>query len=137
MIRISTIFLCIILAAAAFGRYRAEVSVRELREEIDRIETSQVEEIRSIQMLRAEIAYLENPERLARIADTKTDLRPSTGDQLMGVREFALAFGLEDAGEDAGSEPDNTILNAMAMAQLTGSQLTASQSAGTEQVNSR
>lgn len=119
MIRITTIFLCVLLAAAAFGRYRAEVSVRELREEIDKIETSQVEELRSIQMLRAEIAYLENPERLAKIADMKTDLRPSDGEQLMNAQEFAVAFGLEEAASAADAPSNDAILNAMAMAQLT------------------
>lgn len=119
MIRITTIFLCIVLAAAAFGRYRAEVSVRELREEIDKIETSQIEELRSIQMLRAEIAYLENPDRLAKIADVKTDLRPSKSEQLMNAREFAVAFGLEEEAPEEGSPQHDVILNAMAMAQLT------------------
>lgn len=118
MIRITTIFLCIVLAAAAFGRYRAEVSVRELREEIEKIETSQIEELRSIQMLRAEIAYLENPDRLAKIADMKTDLRPSDGDQLMNAQEFAVAFGLEEAAPEVERPSSDVILNAMAMAQL-------------------
>lgn len=122
MIRITTIFLCIVLAAAAFGRYRAEVSVRELREEIDRIETSQVEELRSIQMLRAEIAYLENPERLAKLAEAKTELRPSSGEQVLSAQEFAAAFGMEGEASDADAPESDVILNAMAMAQLTGVQ---------------
>ncbi|WP_425409534.1 cell division protein FtsL [Hyphococcus sp.] len=119
MIRITTIFLCFVLAAAAFGRYKAEVSVRELRKEIDSIETSQVEELRSIQMLRAEIAYLENPERLAKIADMKTTLRPSEGEQLQNAQEFAVAFGLEEAAPGDDEPASDVILNAMAMAQLT------------------
>ncbi len=121
MIRITTIFLCVLLAAAAFGRYRAEVSVRELREDIKRIETSQVEELRSIQMLRAEIAYLENPDRLARVAAAKTDLRPSTGDQLVNAPEFAALIGGSDyiAGEEAPAPDGDVILHALAMAQLT------------------
>jgi cell division protein FtsL len=119
MIRITTIFLCIVLAAAAFGRYRAEVSVRELREEIDRIETSQVEELRSIQMLRAEIAYLENPERLAKIAEAKTELRPSNGEQVLSAQEFAAAFGVDAQSLETDAPQSDIILNAMAMAQLT------------------
>ncbi len=118
MIRITTIFLCIVLAAAAFGRYRAEVSVRELREEIDRIETSQIEEVRSIQMLRAEIAYLENPERLAKVAGAKTELRPSASEQMLNAQEFAAAFGIEGVTPEVDGSPSDLILNAMAMAQL-------------------
>ena len=124
MIRITTIFLCVLLAAAAFGRYRAEVSVRELREDIEEIETSQVEELRSIQMLRAEIAYLENPDRLAKVAVAKTDLRPSATDQLVNAREFAALLGDSDyvAEEDAPAPDNDVILNALAMAQLTDAQ---------------
>ena len=118
MIRITTIFLCIVLAAAAFGRYKAEVAVKERHDEIDRIETSQIEELRSIQMLRAEIAFLENPERLATIAKTKTDLRPSVGDQVVSAQEFASAFGVGEPVTEQAPDSD-IILNAMAMAQLT------------------
>ncbi|MEO1135912.1 MAG: hypothetical protein AAFW68_04760 [Pseudomonadota bacterium] len=119
MIRVTTIFLCVLLAAA-FGRYRAEVSVRELRKDIERIETSQVEELRSIQMLRAEIAFLENPDRLAKVAAAKTDLRPSTADQVVDARQFAASFIAEDllAPEDAPSSDGDVILHALAMAQL-------------------
>lgn len=124
MIRITTIFLCVLLAAAAFGRYRAEVSVRELREDVQRIETSKTEEQRAIQMLRAEIAYLENPDRLAKVAETKTDLRPSTGEQLVNAREFATLFGDNEylAEEETPAPEEDVIRNALAMAQLADAQ---------------
>lgn len=121
MIRISTIFLCMLLAAAAFGRYRAEVSVKETRQEIERLDEAQQEARRAIQMLRAEIAYLENPERLARIAEAKTDLRPSDGLQTLSARQFAAAFGADDAmGVPEGKKPaeQDVILHALTMAQL-------------------
>ena len=124
MIRIATIFLCILLAAAAVGRYRAEVSVREARQEIERLEAAKLEELRDIQMLRAEIAFLENPERLAKIATAKTDLRPSLGAQTVTARQFAAAF-VEDAApafdEPQPSEND-VILHALKMAQLADAQ---------------
>lgn len=124
MIRIATIFLCVLLAAAAFGRYKAEVSVRELRQDIERIEVKQTEELRSIQMLRAEIAYLENPERLAKVALAKTELRPSSGDQLVTAREFAVAFGAEEFLDDEGQDTPSgdVIMHALAMAQVTDGQ---------------
>lgn len=119
MIRITTIFLCILLAAAAFGRYRAEVSVRELRKDIESLETSQIEELRSIQMLRAEIAFLENPDRLARVAEAKTDLRPSGADQIVNARQFAANFSDEEIIDEGAPAPESdVILNALAMAQL-------------------
>lgn len=124
MIRITTIFLCLLLAAAAAGRYRAEVSVRETRMELEKLETSKLEEQRSIQMLRAEVAYLENPERLAKIANAKTDLRPSEQGQTPSAQDFAAAFG--DSDIFAGSEPsppkNDLILHALAMAPVTTAQ---------------
>ena len=120
MIRITTIFLCVLLAAAAWGRYKAEVSVRETRQEIEKLNVSIVDESRKIQILRAEIAYLENPERLEKVAQTKTDLRPSERTQLLSARQFAAAFN-DDVmlADDEPSAPSNdVILNAIAMAQL-------------------
>ncbi len=123
MIRITTIFLCILLAAAAWGRYRAEVSVRETRQELNRLETSKLEEERSIQVLRAEVAYLENPERLSKIADIKTDLRPSDHTQTITARQFAAAFNddPEATGGETTPPQSDVILNALAMAQLEAS----------------
>ncbi|MBT8472793.1 MAG: hypothetical protein HKN14_02905 [Marinicaulis sp.] len=119
MIRITTIFLCILLGASAAGRYRAEHSVREARVELDQLEIIKQEELRSIQMLRVEVAYLENPERLAKLAVAKTDLRPSDREQILDEREFAVAMGLEtEELPPEYSAPSETIANAIAMAQV-------------------
>ena len=120
MIRITTIFLCLLLAAAAAGRYRAEVSVKEARSELKRLEISKSEELRSIQMLRAEVAYLENPDRLSKIAEAKTDLRPSAREQLLTARQFAVIMNGADGEADAETAPvpADVITNAIAMAQL-------------------
>lgn len=120
MIRITTIFLCMLLAAAAAGRYRAEVSVKEARSELKRLEISKWEELRSIQMLRAEVAYLENPDRLSKIAEAKTELRPSSREQLLTARQFAVIMnGAEgETGVEKTPVPADVITNAIAMAQL-------------------
>jgi len=120
MIRITTIFLCMLLAAAAAGRYRAEVSVKEARSELKRLEISKWEELRSIQMLRAEVAYLENPDRLSKIAEAKTELRPSSREQLLTARQFVVIMnGAEgETGVETTPVPADVITNAIAMAQL-------------------
>ncbi|MBL4620120.1 MAG: hypothetical protein JKX88_08495 [Marinicaulis sp.] len=120
MIRITTIFLCFLLAAAAAGRYCAEVSVKETRSELKRLELSKVEELRSIQILRADVAYLENPQRLSEIANSKTDLRPSERGQILTAREFAVLMnGVEfDEKSDPDFTPSDVITNAIAMAQI-------------------
>jgi len=118
MIRITTIFLCLLLAAAAAGRYRAEESVRKTRAELQKLETSALEEQRAIKMLRAEIAYLENPARLAQVAKTRTQLRPSDRDQLLSAREFGVAMrgDADETEQPVAPPPSSVITNAVAMA---------------------
>ena len=119
MIRVATIFLCLILASAAAGRYRAEVSVREMRAEIASLKDEAVREKRSIKVLRAEIAYLENPDRLSKLAAAKTDLRPSSRGQTLTAAQFASALGYEalDMQDGDGPDPSDIIMHAIAMAE--------------------
>ena len=104
MIRLSLMLLCLILAAAAAGRYRAEVAVRETRSEILQLERQKAKAHAEIALLRAEIAYLESPERLAQLAATMTSLTPLTGAQFMTAHEFVAAFSVtpERSAENAG-----------------------------------
>ncbi|MEZ5917743.1 MAG: hypothetical protein R3C40_09315 [Parvularculaceae bacterium] len=90
--------LCLILAAAAAGRYKAEVAVRDVRSEIVQIDHKKAAEANKIQVLRAEIAYLESPERLAEIAERVTNLKPLSGAQLMTADDYLFAF--RDVSDD-------------------------------------
>jgi len=96
MLRLTLLFLCLMLAAAAAGRYKAEAAVRETRNELKRLDEEKSTEIGKIQVLRAEVAFLESPERLAAIAEKMTNLEPLTGAQLMTAEDFQLAFGKPD-----------------------------------------
>jgi cell division protein FtsL len=96
MLRLTLLLLCLMLAAAAAGRYKAEAAVRETRNELRRLEKEKSNELSKIQPLRAEVAYLERPERLATIAEKVTDLEPLTGAQLLTAEDFQLAFGKPD-----------------------------------------
>ncbi|MEO1149742.1 MAG: hypothetical protein AAFW83_02020 [Pseudomonadota bacterium] len=96
MLRVCTFLLCLFLAVASASRYRAEIAVRQTRAAITATKAAIAEEERRIQILRAELAYLENPERLAKIASDKTDLEPLTGDQLVSASEFLTAMGAQD-----------------------------------------
>lgn len=93
MMRLTMILLCFVLAAAAAGRYQAEAAVRETRNELKKLERVKEQELTSIQLLRAEVAFLENPDRLATIADKMTSLEPLSGAQLMSADDFRVAFG--------------------------------------------
>ena len=88
MIRFTMLFLCILVAAAAFGRYRAEVSVREVKAEASSLDRQARQLEADIMVLRAEIAYLESPERLKKIADATTNLEPLAGHQLVSASSF-------------------------------------------------
>ncbi|MEZ5921381.1 MAG: hypothetical protein R3C60_08535 [Parvularculaceae bacterium] len=92
MMRITTLLLCLILAAAAAGRYKAEIAVRAAKGEIHSLEKKKSAELSDIQVLRAEVAYLESPERLEDIAEKFTELEPLSGSQLMTAEDFEVAF---------------------------------------------
>lgn len=92
MMRVTTFILCILLAAAAAGRYTAEEAVRETKREIERLDRAKSSAVDDIQLLRAEVAFLENPDRLAKIAEQVTDLSPLTGAQIMTAEDFRVAF---------------------------------------------
>ncbi len=115
MIRVTMIFLCLILAAAAAGRYQAEVRVKEKREQLRTLESLKAKEIAEIKLLRAEIAYLESPNRLAVIAEKATTLKPLTGAQLLTADDFAVAFG-EPQEERGDEQKDNFVKETLSVA---------------------
>ncbi len=118
MIRLTLILLCLILAAAAAGRYKAEVAVRDVRSEMVQIDHKKAAEANKIQVLRAEIAYLESPERLAEIAERVTDLKPLSGAQLMTADDYLLAFGDETKERDGAKTDEKEQAKAVTVADL-------------------
>ena len=122
MFRITSIFLCALFLAAVAGRYSAEESVSSAQEALERLEVEHAEEMRRVQMLRAEIAYLESPERLAKVARATTDLAPPEPGSLLTAQQFKSAMvGDEDQQDGADAIPnDNVIENAIAVAALEG-----------------
>jgi len=119
MIRITMLFLCVLLAAAAFGRYRAEVAVQDVKAQTEKLQRKETQLRTDIKLLRAEIAYLESPDRLKLIADVATDLEPVAGDQLVTANSF-LSIIVPGAVKDLPvSEPlIDEIEHAMALADL-------------------
>ncbi len=106
MMRFTTFLLCLILAAAAAGRYKAEVAVRDAKSEARALEQQKAQELSSIQVLRAEVAYLERPERLAEIAGSVTGLAPLSGAQLMTAEDLEYAFNsARDAAPESVAAP--------------------------------
>ena len=120
MFRITSIFLCALFLAAVAGRYSAEESVSAAQEELQRLDAEYAEEMRRVQMLRAEIAYLEGPERLAKVARATTDLRPPEPEALLTARQFRSAMiGDESQPGAPNAGPSNNVIeNAIAVAAL-------------------
>lgn len=117
MLRLTMMLLCLLLAAAAAGRYQAEVSVREAKRQINAVESEKAKTLSEIQVLKAEIAYLEGPERLAALARRHTDLKPLSGAQLVTAEEFLAMTGAGDTEAPATTADDgDVILHALAMA---------------------
>jgi len=114
------ILLCLLLAAAAWGRYRVEVSVREARRDIHALNHTKAKELSEIQTLRAEVAYLESPDRLAKIASSVTDLQPLASNQLLTAEDFVSEFGDgKTPAPTAPTQPDGDfIAHALAMADV-------------------
>ncbi len=120
MFRLTSIFLCALFLAAVAGRYSAEESVSAAQEALLQLEAEYAEEARRVQMLRAEIAYLESPERLAKVARATTDLRPPAPERLLTAQQFKSAMiGDEASPTPAGPTPHGDVIeNAIVMVQL-------------------
>ena len=112
MLRIATLLLCLLLAAASAGRYRAEVAVQETRKDIERLQREQEDEKRRIQVLRAELAFLESPDRLANIAEEQSDLQPLSGRQFYSTSEFIAIL--------TGTSPKNSSSDSLANHPIAG-----------------
>ena len=89
MIRVSTIFFCLLLAAAAAGRYQAEAKVRADKLEIDRLESQIADEGHKIGQLQLEVEVLESGQRLSQLAARKLELTSVKPYQLQTADEFA------------------------------------------------
>ena len=118
MMRISTLFFCLLLAAAAVGRYKAEAAVRADKSAISEIEQQIREEQQKISELKLEVDVLESGPRLARLASHRLALVPARPVQLADAGDMA---SLIDAGPARFIQParggnSDFIGNAIAMA---------------------
>ncbi|MEL6360105.1 MAG: hypothetical protein AAFR21_03405 [Pseudomonadota bacterium] len=101
MIRPTFIILVGVLIALSTLSNRVDVAVHETRSEIAELERERDDLTGNMQLLRAEIAYLESPERLAGLAENFTELEPLAGQQLMTSDEFRVVFSSRPFPDDA------------------------------------
>ncbi|MGV6802428.1 MAG: hypothetical protein ACWA5L_10945 [bacterium] len=118
MIRLSTIFFCLLLAAAAAGRYQAEASVRADKKEMHRIEQKIEAEKQVINQLQMEVEVLESGARLAALTQQYLELEAVKPRQLHRLDDFARIAGIASpqTPEPSYDEQADFIVNAIAMA---------------------
>jgi len=77
--RIIELFAFVCVVALAFGVYLAKTSAGRERSKIAVIERQIAEENRKLKLLRAEVAHLEQPERLEQLSTQHLGLQPVDG----------------------------------------------------------
>lgn len=82
------------LAAAAvigglvFGLFQVKLAVQELEARLARLDKALLESETNIHVLRAEWAYLNRPERLAKLAARYLDLAPLRAEQIVAIERM-------------------------------------------------
>ncbi|MEM8986842.1 MAG: hypothetical protein AAGC95_08975 [Pseudomonadota bacterium] len=108
MIRLATLIAVLVLAVAVYGRYQTENAVKARADDIASAERAIDRAEADIRTLRAEIAHLESPSRLAAAVAAKkatkgSQLRPATPSQVLSL-EAALQSLTANADADAGGQ---------------------------------
>lgn len=115
MMRLSTIFFCILLAAAAAGRYRAEVNVRSDKVEIAKFQEMRAGEKEQIDRLRLDVRVLESAPRTAKLSRLYTDLEQLKPNQMQNSNEFLKVITPPNIAETIPSLDEQYIVKAIAM----------------------
>lgn len=82
----------------AVALYRAKTDAHEARERLDQLTVMIEEERKAANVLRAEIAFLERPERLRALAARYLGLEPTDPSREMSLEETLLALGVPQEG---------------------------------------
>ncbi|MBC6402655.1 MAG: hypothetical protein GDA39_03445 [Hyphomonadaceae bacterium] len=88
--------LFLVAVALAFGLYGIKINVQGARAEVRSLMQSLEAEQIKIDLLLAEIALLENPERLGKIARDKLDVIPISVEQTLTEVDIAATFSLRE-----------------------------------------
>lgn len=86
MIRLSTILWILLLAASAFGLYSVKFKVQTIRSQIADVSHQLDMERESLNVVAAEWAYLNRPDRLEKLAETYLSSKEVGVDQVADVQ---------------------------------------------------
>jgi hypothetical protein len=93
----------LLLIAILFGLYQMKAAVEEREKALTQSQRAVTDEREALQILRAEWAYLNQPERLARLADRRLSLRPAAGAQFATLNHLPSGLLAETTHAGAGA----------------------------------
>ncbi len=75
----------VVVGGLVFGLFQVKLAVQDLEQRLARLDRALLESETNIHVLRAEWAYLNRPERLAKLAARYLDLAPLRADQIAAI----------------------------------------------------
>lgn len=101
--RMTGFLLFIIGVALTVGLYYVKTRAQTARKHAVKIERQIAQEEASLRVLRAEIAYLENPERLKSLSETHLGLQPIAVKNVVELKDIAAQFPLREELQSEGA----------------------------------
>jgi len=103
--RMTGFLLFLIGVALTVGLYYVKTRAQTARKHAVKLERQIEQEEAGLRVLRAEIAYLENPERLKTLSETHLGMEPIAVKDVLEVKDIISEFSLrEDPEEEEGGE---------------------------------
>lgn len=103
MIRLSMIIWVMVLTVSAFALYSVKFQVQTLRSQIAEVQQQLEIERESMNVVAAEWAYLNRPDRLQKLAATYLQTRETTVDQIAEVAAIPFPHVVEAKAEQPAS----------------------------------
>jgi len=94
--RMTGFLLFLIGVALTVGLYYVKTRAQTARKQAVKIERQVAQEEASIRVLQAEIAYLENPERLKLLSETHLGLKPVAVKDVLELKDIVSEFPLRE-----------------------------------------
>ena len=111
------IFLTLLLAAAAAGRFHAEAEVRRSEREIERLDREADVLSANVERVRLDVEVLESAGRLSKLNASNLALGTVRAEQLLDDRSLAGVIGLPSEGIESPVAPGVDVIgNAIGMA---------------------
>lgn len=98
--RMTGIIMLIIGVALIIALYYVKIRSQTANQEVRRLERLVVEEENAIRVLQAEIAFLENPDRLRNLSNIYLSLEPISAKNIISIDEIVNEFPLREAKVD-------------------------------------